>query len=251
MNFGRAFRNPYLVLSVCLVFSYISVSVLSNDISFGIAVFIAISLLSFFIRPIYDVHLKSLSYVTLGMLAYWTFGHLFVLCAAGPDFPVPTLIALSGVAALAVLITYSDGRLSGHMFAAGSLFLLFNNTQGLSSWICPMLVFASVHSFVYFISKIRSPNRFNRNVLYGSLLSGTLLVLASLSRISMGAMLGVHGWPPPISLLEAILPVLAANVLFSLLSLKTFDFMLARMKLMRFVEDDRVLYGSIAKPEER
>jgi hypothetical protein len=252
MGLNRLVRNPYLILASCLALSLAALLYLNpengpQEESHAIVLFVAIVFLTFLIRPIYDFYLKSLSYLILGMAGYWFFGHGLVSCPFITTPEIPTIIALSSLGAIASLITYSDGRLSGHMFAAGSLMLLFSE-NGLKSATCPLLMFASAHTFVYFVSKITAPQDFNKNLTLGSFASAFFMVAATFAKILAGLYPGVYPQPSILHMLLGFGFVFIANILFTWLSLKAHDLTLSRINMKRFVEEERVFYGTLHEP---
>ncbi len=236
-------RNPSTVIFYCFALAFFSFFVLSPDGSTSLAVFTLVAFMTFIVRPVYNMHVKAVCYLLLSMLAYWTFGVSYV--SAGPleTFPLPVLTALAVLSALLALVAYSDGKLSGSIFAGGSLILLFLAYKDIWSLTTALAIFLSAYVMVHFLSRITGPENFYRNVAAASLSSGLFLFLSGLTSVASGAALALH----PLQKLDSValnaVFLLLASLVFTLLTLLSFEKILERMRLRRFVEGDVVAYG--------
>lgn len=251
MKLANLFHDPYLVFVYSFALTVFSIAFLSSNPSEAIVVLILIAIASFLVRPVYDSHMKSMSYVLLGMLGYWVFGSSLVSSASESEPALSAIIALSAFGAILALVAYSDGKLSGHAMASGSLMLLFFASKEPWSLLCAVLIFGAAHTLAMFISRITGPENFLENVAKGACFSGLALSVAALSKMVPGVILRIYDMPDAFSVVAIFLCTIAVNTLIILCSLKSFDLVLARVKLKRFVEENRVMYGSVARPEER
>ncbi len=247
----RLLRHRHLVVLYCFALSIFSFFFLSPDGSNSIVVFILIALLPFIIRPLHGPQVKITCYLLLGMLGYWAMGSSFVSSGFLPEPTLPATVALSALGAILALVTYSDGKLSGYAFAGGSLVLLFLATKDIWSISSALLLFISTQIIVYFVYKISGPEDFAKNLMKGQGFSALFLFCAALVPVLEGALLGVYSFPNPVSIGVSFAYVLLANILFVGLTLYAFDTVLARIKLKRYIEEDRVLYGSIGPQSAR
>ena len=238
-------RNPGAVMSYCFLLAFFSFFVLSPDGSTSLAVFTLVAFMTFVVRPVYDMHVKAVCYLLLSVLAYWTFGGFFV--SAGPieAFPLPVLLALSVLTALLALVAYSDGKLSGNIFAGGSVILLFLAYKDIWSLTTALMIFLSAYVMVHFLSKISGPRNFYRNVVAASLSSGLFLFLSGLTSVASGAALALHPQLKLDVVAQNAAFVLLASLLSTLVTLLSFEKILEGMKLRRFIEEEVVMYGSV------
>ncbi|MFH0817761.1 MAG: hypothetical protein V1909_03955 [Candidatus Micrarchaeota archaeon] len=243
-------RNPSAVMLYCIALAFLSFLVISPDGETSIVIFILVALMTFLVRPVYDMHTKTICYLLLGMLLYWAFGNALVSSGPLPYFPLPMILALTSIGAIIALVTYSDSKLSGHIFSAGALVLMFFANKDVWSITVSLLVFLSAYTLSAFISKIKAREDFLKNALAGAIASGLILSLAGFVIVESGVALGVYPMLFDInsSIGVGVFWVLLASVAFILPALYAFDIVLSSIKLVRFVEDERVLYGTKEEP---
>jgi len=231
------------VMLCCFSLVFLSFFVLTPDGSTSIVVFILVALATFLVRRVCDMQAKSISYLLLGMLSYWAFGSDFV--AAGPlaEFPLPVLLALSSLLALVSLVSYSDGKLPGFVFASSSLILLFFANKDLWSILSALSVFLSAYLSALFISSIRGKEGFLKKAVFASISSGFFLFLAGLSSVSSGVALAIYPSHSFASIALSALYLILATGAFTILALFAFDTVLSNIKMKRLVGDGLVNYG--------
>ncbi|MFH1447827.1 MAG: hypothetical protein ABIG39_03100 [Candidatus Micrarchaeota archaeon] len=235
-------RNPYLILSFCLVFAYVSAYAVDIDPTMYIVVFILMAITTFLIRPLSEVYLKSTAYLSLGMLSYWMIAREIIVSPAGPTPAIAILFGLAILNGLVALVAYTDGKTSGHAFSAGALALLFLNLQNPQAFFSGALIYIASHTVVYFISKIRTNKQIPEAVIKAAVLSSILLYLSAIFQLWSGIACGVYVLPSDFIFGSSIIYLIAISAFAIWITLWVFEFFLGRFNYVRDLEDDVVLY---------
>ncbi len=238
-------RNPYVVLLFCLLFAFFSSYAIEIDSSMYIAIFILAVIMTFLIRPVRELYMKSTAYLSLGMLAYWMISKDLVLSSGGPKPALFILFGLTILNSLVSLVSYYDGKMAGHAFSAGSLALLFLNLRNPYTFFTVSLIFLSSHVIVYFISRIKERRQISEKVLKAALFSSVFLYISSIFQIWTGISCGVYSIPNSFVFCTSIIYLIALSAFMVWSSLQVFEFFLAHFRYVRKLEGEFVVFYPI------